>query len=207
MKAAYRIYSLKEEREFRVVPKGVPKEFSLEDVKTDLLAQKIPVRAVRRVTNRNCEPLDLVLVSADPSTKGNRKAIFFNIKTVCSLSGIKNPHKKAHQDSVITVKFMVTVLRIVLEKHAALSIWATMDQQRALETKKETACSLVFFVTRLTTRPTTWDVRTLPKNTRFHIRIAKLKITLRTIRPCCKSSARTGSLKKYFIRQCSSGPP
>ncbi|GBP33092.1 hypothetical protein EVAR_18571_1 [Eumeta japonica] len=72
--------------------RGVPKEFSL-DVKTDLLAQKIPVRAVRRVTNRNREPLDFVLVSAEPSTKDNVKAILFNIKTVCSLSGIKSPRK------------------------------------------------------------------------------------------------------------------
>ncbi|GBP42159.1 hypothetical protein EVAR_25784_1 [Eumeta japonica] len=36
MKAAYHTYSLKEEREFRVVLKGVPKEFLLKDVKTDL---------------------------------------------------------------------------------------------------------------------------------------------------------------------------
>ncbi|GBP02295.1 hypothetical protein EVAR_85396_1 [Eumeta japonica] len=89
MKAAYHTYSLKEEREFRVVLKGVPKEFPLDEVKDDLLAQKLPVRAVRRVTNRNREPLDLVLVSADPSAKDSAKAIFFKIKTVCSLSGIK----------------------------------------------------------------------------------------------------------------------
>ncbi|GBP20292.1 hypothetical protein EVAR_82167_1 [Eumeta japonica] len=38
MKAAYHTHSLKEEREFRVVLKG----FSLEEVKTDLLAQKFP---------------------------------------------------------------------------------------------------------------------------------------------------------------------
>ncbi|GBP94492.1 hypothetical protein EVAR_65852_1 [Eumeta japonica] len=79
MKAAYRTYSLKEYREFRVVVKGVAKKFSL-NVKTDL-ARKHSMRAVRRVTNRNREPLDLVLVSAHPSVKDNVKATFFKIKT------------------------------------------------------------------------------------------------------------------------------
>ncbi|GBP94485.1 hypothetical protein EVAR_65845_1 [Eumeta japonica] len=67
MKAAYRTYSLKEEREFRVVVKSVPKKFSLA-VKTDLLAQKHSMRAVRRVTNCNREPLDLVLCLSDHGT-------------------------------------------------------------------------------------------------------------------------------------------
>ncbi|GBP12561.1 Nucleic-acid-binding protein from transposon X-element [Eumeta japonica] len=72
-------------------------EFPLNEVKDDLLTQKLPVRAVRRVTNRNREPLDLVLVSADPSAKDSVKAIFFKIKTECSLSGIKVelPHKRS----------------------------------------------------------------------------------------------------------------
>ncbi|GBO99755.1 Nucleic-acid-binding protein from transposon X-element [Eumeta japonica] len=97
MKVAYRTYSLKEERELRVVLKSVSKEFSLDEVKKDLLAQILPVRAVRRVTNRNRDPLDLVLVSADPSAKDNVKVIFFKIKTVSSLSGIKVelPHKRS----------------------------------------------------------------------------------------------------------------
>ncbi|GBP19529.1 Nucleic-acid-binding protein from transposon X-element [Eumeta japonica] len=96
MKAAYHTYSLEEEREFRLVLKGVPKEFLLDEVKNDLV-QKLLVRAVRHVTNRNRDPLDLVLVSADPSTKDNVKAILFKIKTVCSLSGIKVelPHKRS----------------------------------------------------------------------------------------------------------------
>ncbi|GBP55034.1 Chimeric ERCC6-PGBD3 protein [Eumeta japonica] len=44
-KVAYHTYSLKDEREFRVVLRGVPKEIPIEEVKEDLLTQDLPVQS------------------------------------------------------------------------------------------------------------------------------------------------------------------
>ncbi|GBP08128.1 hypothetical protein EVAR_2921_1 [Eumeta japonica] len=52
MKAAYHTYFLKEECEFRVVLRSVPKEFALEDVKTDLLAQSSRAGVLRTVLEK-----------------------------------------------------------------------------------------------------------------------------------------------------------
>ncbi|GBP34443.1 Nucleic-acid-binding protein from transposon X-element [Eumeta japonica] len=86
----FHTYSLKEEREIRVVLRGVPKEIPVDEVKEDLLAQNLPVHSVRRILNRFREPLDLVLVSgtAEANDKAT-KAAFFKIRSVCSLSGVK----------------------------------------------------------------------------------------------------------------------
>ncbi|GBP34434.1 Nucleic-acid-binding protein from transposon X-element [Eumeta japonica] len=94
----FHTYSLKEEREIRVVLRGVPKEIPVDEVKEDLLAQNLPVQSVRRILNRSREPLDLVLVSgtAEANDKAT-KAAFFKIRSVCSLSGVKaeQPRKRA----------------------------------------------------------------------------------------------------------------
>ncbi|GBP95099.1 Nucleic-acid-binding protein from transposon X-element [Eumeta japonica] len=97
LKVAYHTYSLKEEREFRVVLRGVPKGIPSEEVKEDLLTQDLPVQSVRRITNRAREPLDLVLVTANTGIDQETKRSFYRIKAVCSLSGIKveQPHKKS----------------------------------------------------------------------------------------------------------------
>ncbi|GBP23381.1 hypothetical protein EVAR_22239_1 [Eumeta japonica] len=81
IKAAYHTYSLKEEREFRVVLKSVPKAFSLDEVKNDPLAQKLPVRAIRR------------------------EAIFSKSRRRAPFQGLKwnYPTNEAHQGSVTTV--------------------------------------------------------------------------------------------------------
>ncbi|GBP77769.1 Nucleic-acid-binding protein from transposon X-element [Eumeta japonica] len=97
MKISFHTYSLKEEREIRVVLRGVPKEIPVDEVKEDLLSQNLPVQSVRRLLNRYREPLDLVLVSgtAEANDKAT-KAAFFKI-SVCSLSGVKaeQPRKRA----------------------------------------------------------------------------------------------------------------
>ncbi|GBO99771.1 Nucleic-acid-binding protein from transposon X-element [Eumeta japonica] len=89
---------LKEEREIRVVLRGVPKEIPVDEVKEDLVAQNLPVQSVRRILNRFRKPLDLVLVSgtAEANDKAT-KAAFFKIRSVCSLSGVKaeQPRKRA----------------------------------------------------------------------------------------------------------------
>ncbi|GBP97659.1 Nucleic-acid-binding protein from transposon X-element [Eumeta japonica] len=86
-KFAFHTYSLKEEREIRVVLRGVP-----------ILSQNLPVQSVRRIQNRFHEPLDLVLVSgtAEANDKATKVA-FFKIRSVCSLSGVKaeQPRKRA----------------------------------------------------------------------------------------------------------------
>ncbi|GBP90251.1 hypothetical protein EVAR_89370_1 [Eumeta japonica] len=88
-----------EEREIRVVLRGVPKKIPVEEVKEDLLSQNIPVQAVRRISiNQSREPLELVLVTCTAEAKDKRtKAAFFKIKSVYSLSGIKaeQPRKRA----------------------------------------------------------------------------------------------------------------
>ncbi|GBP34186.1 Nucleic-acid-binding protein from transposon X-element [Eumeta japonica] len=80
LKVAYHTYSLKDEREFRVVLRGVPKEIPIEEVKEDLLTQDLPVQSVRRITNRAREPLDLVLVTANTGTDIETKRSFYRIK-------------------------------------------------------------------------------------------------------------------------------
>ncbi|GBP13521.1 hypothetical protein EVAR_6875_1 [Eumeta japonica] len=75
---AYHTYSLKKEREFRVVLRRVPKEIPIEEVKEDLIAQDLPVQSVRRITNRAREPL--VLVTANTGTDTATKRSFYRIK-------------------------------------------------------------------------------------------------------------------------------
>ncbi|GBP35325.1 hypothetical protein EVAR_20698_1 [Eumeta japonica] len=99
--------------------------------------------------NRNRETLDLVLVSVDPSTKDNVKAIFFNIKTACLLSEIKMelPHKKSTPGQCHNCQ---------LYDHSSkncFSMWATMAQQRALKqknTRPARLCSLAFIISHAT---------------------------------------------------------
>ncbi|GBP46344.1 hypothetical protein EVAR_39721_1 [Eumeta japonica] len=65
LKVAYHTYSLKEEREFHIVFRGVSKELPIREVKEDLFAQDLPVRSVRRITNRAGKPLDLILIPSN----------------------------------------------------------------------------------------------------------------------------------------------
>ncbi|GBP39097.1 Nucleic-acid-binding protein from transposon X-element [Eumeta japonica] len=51
-KFKFHTYSLKEEREIRVVLTGVPKEIPVDEVKEDLVAQSLPVQSPRPTTRR-----------------------------------------------------------------------------------------------------------------------------------------------------------
>ncbi|GBP85472.1 hypothetical protein EVAR_64770_1 [Eumeta japonica] len=65
-----------------VVLRGVPKEISFEEVKEGLRAQKIPVQAVHRITNKLHKPLGLVLVAGTTEAKDKgKRAAFFKIKS------------------------------------------------------------------------------------------------------------------------------
>ncbi|GBP58741.1 Nucleic-acid-binding protein from transposon X-element [Eumeta japonica] len=94
---AFHTYSLKEEREIRVVLKGVSREMPIDEVKEDLRAQNLPVQTVRRILNHFREPLDLVLISGTEANDKATKVAFFQIRSVCSPSGIKaeQPRKRA----------------------------------------------------------------------------------------------------------------
>ncbi|GBP44558.1 Nucleic-acid-binding protein from transposon X-element [Eumeta japonica] len=95
-KFAFHTYSLKEEREIRVVLRGVPREIPVDEVKEG--SQNLPVQSVRRVPNRFRQPLDLVLVSGTAEANDKAmKAAFFKIRSVCSLSDVKEeqPRKRA----------------------------------------------------------------------------------------------------------------
>ncbi|KAA5621919.1 hypothetical protein F3H11_32070, partial [Pseudomonas aeruginosa] len=91
---SFHTYTLQEERELRAVIRGIPKELDAELVKADLLEQGLPVNSVHRMhTGRGREPYNMVLVALQPTPEGKQ---IFNIRTVCSLSGIavETPHKK-----------------------------------------------------------------------------------------------------------------
>ncbi|GBP51854.1 hypothetical protein EVAR_88559_1 [Eumeta japonica] len=84
LKFAFHTYSLKEEREIRVVLRGVPKEIPLDEVKEDLLSQHLPVQSVRRIQNHFREPLDLVLVSGTAEETIRRQSRHLQNQSVCS---------------------------------------------------------------------------------------------------------------------------
>ncbi|TLO55185.1 hypothetical protein FEG31_19275, partial [Acinetobacter baumannii] len=91
---SFHTYTLQEERELRVVIRGIPKELDVELLKADLLEQGLPVNSVHRMhTGRGREPYNMVLVALQPTPEGKK---IFNTQTVCRLSGIavEAPHKK-----------------------------------------------------------------------------------------------------------------
>ncbi|TLP06441.1 hypothetical protein FEG24_18960, partial [Acinetobacter baumannii] len=81
---SFHTYTLQEERELRVVIRGIPKELDVELVKADLLEQGLPVNSVHRMhTGRGREPYNMVLVALQPTPEGKK---IFNTQTVCRLS-------------------------------------------------------------------------------------------------------------------------
>ncbi|CAH2099021.1 unnamed protein product [Euphydryas editha] len=84
---SFHTYALEEEKQLRVVIRGVPKEIPVSSITEDLKHQNLPVREVHRMYHpRTKLPYDLVLVVLDLSPEG--KGIFA-ITKVCQLSGIQ----------------------------------------------------------------------------------------------------------------------
>lgn len=93
----FHTYALEDERVFRAVLRGVPKEVDTDLVLEDLLRQGFPVHAVHRMYNgRTKEPYNLLLVISDLSKEG--KSICNRLSTVCDLSGIsvERPARNGH---------------------------------------------------------------------------------------------------------------
>lgn len=98
----FHTYALKEERQVRVVVRGVPSEIGSQDIKSDLLAQGLPVVEVHRMHTRGSaerpsKPYDMVLIVCDPITENIHHPIF-KISKICGLSGlsIEKPHAKGN---------------------------------------------------------------------------------------------------------------
>jgi hypothetical protein len=88
----FHTYSLPENRVFRAVIRGVPKELDTTAVLSDLKAQGFPIREVHRILKRDKSPLDLVLVILDLTPEG-REIMTTNL-VVCHISGLKVEHPR-----------------------------------------------------------------------------------------------------------------
>ncbi|GBP67646.1 Nucleic-acid-binding protein from transposon X-element [Eumeta japonica] len=86
-KVKFHTYALEEERKLKAVIRGVPVDFDINDIKTDLLNQGFPVQSVHRLCRRDGSPLWLVLAVL-PRTDEAR-LIFGKLSKVCGLSGIR----------------------------------------------------------------------------------------------------------------------
>ncbi|GBP83603.1 hypothetical protein EVAR_61217_1 [Eumeta japonica] len=93
-KVQFHTYALEEERKLKVVIRGIPANFSTEDIQTDLRSQGFPVHTVYRLCRRDGSPLWLVLAVL-PRTEEAR-LISKKLRHVCGLSGIQveAPHKE-----------------------------------------------------------------------------------------------------------------
>lgn len=93
-KISFHSFALPEERQLRVVIRGVPKELTTELIKADLASQGLPVNEVHRMYQaRTKKPYDLILVVL-PLTPAGKKV--FETTTVCHISGIyiEKPHRR-----------------------------------------------------------------------------------------------------------------
>lgn len=92
----FHTYQLEEERELRVVIRGLPHEIHVDHIKADLSGQGYPIRAVHRMSSfRSKQPLNLVLVVLDYSPEAKQ---IFNVKEICMLSGlsVEAPNKRSY---------------------------------------------------------------------------------------------------------------
>ncbi|GBP69712.1 Nucleic-acid-binding protein from transposon X-element [Eumeta japonica] len=93
-KVQFHTYALEEERKIKVVIRGIPADFPVEEIKADLCDQGFPVLSVHRLCRRDGTPLWLVLAVL-PRTE-EAKNLSRTLNKVCGLSGIRveAPHKK-----------------------------------------------------------------------------------------------------------------
>ncbi|CAK1596938.1 unnamed protein product [Parnassius mnemosyne] len=86
-KLSFHTYALAEERNLRVVVRGLPKELETEHILSDLKSQNLPVREVHRMHHPTDKKryLDLCLVILDLSPEGKE---IYNIRRICNLTGI-----------------------------------------------------------------------------------------------------------------------
>ncbi|KAA5635062.1 hypothetical protein F3G63_34165 [Pseudomonas aeruginosa] len=91
----FHTYALQEDRELRVVIRGVPKELDIDYIKEDLTAQSLPLVSVHRMhSGRGKQPYNMILVALEPTPEAKKKIAC--LTTICGLSGIsiEAPHKR-----------------------------------------------------------------------------------------------------------------
>ncbi|GBP82925.1 Nucleic-acid-binding protein from transposon X-element [Eumeta japonica] len=93
-KVQFHTYALEEERKIKMVIRGIPTDFPVEEIKADLCDQGFPVLSVHRLCRRDGSPLWLVLVVLPRTNEA--KNLSRSLNKVCGLSGIRveAPHKK-----------------------------------------------------------------------------------------------------------------
>ncbi|GBP67540.1 Nucleic-acid-binding protein from mobile element jockey [Eumeta japonica] len=93
-KVQFHTYALEEERKIKMVIRGIPTDFPVEEIKADLCDQVFPVLSVNRLCRRDGSPLWLVLVVLPRTDEA--KNLSRTLNKVCGLSGIRveAPHKK-----------------------------------------------------------------------------------------------------------------
>ncbi|CAH2087592.1 unnamed protein product [Euphydryas editha] len=86
MKVSYHTHALEDERQLRVVVRGLPKEIDNKSIFDDLQRQKYPIREVHRMYHPKTKaPYNMVLLILDLSSEGKE---IYNLRTVCHLSGL-----------------------------------------------------------------------------------------------------------------------
>ncbi|GBP26867.1 hypothetical protein EVAR_16447_1 [Eumeta japonica] len=115
--------------------------------------------AASRIGSSSLEELglDLVLITGTSEAKEKEmKAACPNIKSVCSLSGIKveQPRKRAQPGSATTIYLAVILHSIASIPHDALSTWENMTQHYTRAIRSQTDCLPVSYVEKKAIRPT-----------------------------------------------------
>ncbi|CAK1587851.1 unnamed protein product [Parnassius mnemosyne] len=130
-RVSYHTYALPEERKVRAVIRGVPFEFSNEEILEDLKSQGFPVEAVHKMHSRTGQRFSLALVIL--TNVPEAKAIFRQVRTVCGLSRVRvePPHRRG---------FPAQCHRCQLYGHAAANCSAPPRCVKCLEPHNTKEC-------------------------------------------------------------------
>ncbi|GJQ83750.1 hypothetical protein Trydic_g6782 [Trypoxylus dichotomus] len=90
-KVQYHTFSLKEDKQLKVVLGGIPKEIPVEEVENELIQRGFPVSSATRV-KRFKEELPLILVNAEKSSEGKK---FFDMTDVAGINISAEPKRKS----------------------------------------------------------------------------------------------------------------
>ncbi|GBP14697.1 hypothetical protein EVAR_9603_1 [Eumeta japonica] len=93
-KVQFHTYALEEGRKIKVIIRGIPADFPVEEIKADLCDQGFPVLSVHRLCRRDGTPLWLVLAVL-PRTE-EAKNLSQTLNKVCGLSGIRVERLPTH---------------------------------------------------------------------------------------------------------------
>lgn len=87
----YHTFQLHEEKELKVVLRGVPESLEVEDIAQDLVEQGVSVNSIKRLGNKT-RKFPLVMVNATKDIEGKK---IFDIKSVCQARVTTEPKRKS----------------------------------------------------------------------------------------------------------------